>query len=157
MKHEIMVGYTIRVLDNMMKRNLAASVRQYGLDELTVMHGWIIGFIYDSGKKDVFQKDVEAEFEINRSTGTNILKLMEKKGYIERVSVKKDARLKKLVLTEKGIELHETMRRTIDRLEERTVEGISPEEMTVFMKVAGKLKRNLEIQEMELRRGGKTC
>ena len=82
---------------------------------------------------------------------------MEKKGYIERVSVKEDARLKKLVLTEKGIELHETIRRTIDRLEERTVEGISQEEMAAFMKVAGKLKRNLEVQEMELRRGGKTC
>lgn len=152
-----MVGYTIRVLDNMMKRNLTASVRQYGLDELTVMHSWIIGFLYDSGDKDVFQKDVEAEFEINRSTGTNILKLMEKKGYLERVSVKEDARLKKLVLTAEGIRLHEMMRRTIDRLEERTVEGISQEEMASFMRVAGKLKKNLEIQEMELKRGGKTC
>lgn len=157
MKHDIMVGYTIRVLDNMMKRNLAASVRQVGFDELTVMHSWIIGFIYDRGKNDVFQKDVEAEFEINRSTGTSILKLMEKKGYIRRVSVKEDARLKKLVLTDKGMELHDMIRRTIDHLEERTVEGIGQEEMDTFLNVAAKLKRNLEIQQKELRLGGKTC
>lgn len=151
MKHDNMIGYTIRVLDNMMKRNLSASVRQMGMDEMTVMHGWIIGFLYARREEDIFQKDVEAEFEINRSTGTSILKLMEKKGYIERVSVKEDARLKKLVLTEKGIGLHHTMIRTIDRLEERTVQGITEEEMAAFLNVAGKLRRNLEIQEMELK------
>lgn len=146
-----MIGYTIRVLDNMMKRNLSASVRKMGMDEMTVMHGWIIGFLYSHREQDIFQKDVEAEFEINRSTGTSILKLMEKKGYLERVSVKEDARLKKLVLTEKGIGLHRTMIQTIDRLEERTVQGITEEEMAAFLNVAGKLKKNLEIQQMELK------
>ena len=44
---------------------------------------------------------------ITRSTVTNILQLMERKGYIERRSVPQDARLKQLVLTEEGICFHE--------------------------------------------------
>lgn len=150
MKHETMIGYTIRVLDNMMKRNLAASIRKNGFDELTIMHSWIIGFLYNNQERNIFQKDVEAEFGINRSTGTSILKLMEKKGYIQRVSVEEDARLKKLILTDEGKRLHHMILKTIDRLEERTVEGISQEEMDSFLKVGEKLKKNLEVQEKEL-------
>ena len=33
----------------------------------------------------VFQRDIEREFSITRSTVTNILQLMERKGYIQRV------------------------------------------------------------------------
>ena len=35
----------------------------------------------------MFQRDIEREFSITRSTVTNILQLMERKGYIERRSV----------------------------------------------------------------------
>ncbi len=34
--------------------------------------------------KEIFQKDIEAEFNIRRSTATGILKLMEKNGFINR-------------------------------------------------------------------------
>ena len=69
--------------------------RERGVDELTAMHGWILGYLCRNEHKDIFQKDIEAEFKICRSTVTNILKLMEKKGYIKRESVPYDARLKK--------------------------------------------------------------
>ena len=79
----------------MMSRNLMAAARERGVDELTAMHGWILGYLCRNEHKDIFQKDIEAEFKICRSTVTNILKLMEKKGYIKRESVPYDARLKK--------------------------------------------------------------
>ena len=78
----------------MMSRNLMAAARERGVDELTAMHGWILGYLCRNEDKDIFQKDIEAEFKICRSTVTNILKLMEKKGYIRRESVPYDARLK---------------------------------------------------------------
>ena len=46
--------------------------------------------------KDTFQKDIESEFSINRSTTSEMLKLMCKKGMIQRVPVAHDARLKKI-------------------------------------------------------------
>ena len=91
----------------MMSRNLMAAARERGVDELTAMHGWILGYLCRNEDKDIFQKDIEAEFKICRSTVTNILKLMEKKGYIRRESVPYDARLKKLVLTDTGREVEE--------------------------------------------------
>ena len=44
------------------------------------MHGWIIGYLYRHRDTPVFQRDIEREFSITRSTVTNILQLMERKG-----------------------------------------------------------------------------
>ena len=115
------IGHELRTLDNMMSRNLMAAARERGVDELTAMHGWIC-----------------------RSTVTNILKLMEKKGYIKRESVPYDARLKKLVLTDTGRELHEKTKDMIDMLEEQTVAGISKEDLDTFYRVIDQVKNNVK-------------
>lgn len=128
----------------MMSRNLMAAARERGVDELTAMHGWILGYLCRNKDKDIFQKDIEAEFKICRSTVTNILKLMEKKGYIRRESVPYDARLKKLVLTDTGRELHEKTKDMIDILEEQTIEGIAKEDLDTFYRVIDQLKSNVK-------------
>ena len=55
-------------------------------DRVTLMHCWIIGFVQDREDSglDTFPKDIEKEFSINRSTTSEMLKLMCKKGMIER-------------------------------------------------------------------------
>lgn len=139
------LGFLIKTLDNLFFRNMIAfETSQKGIDEVTVMHGWILGFLYENAGREIFQKDIETEFSIARSTVTSIVKLMEKKGYICRESVKQDARLKKLVLTEKGREIHEQHIGYIDMLEEQCKRNITPEEMELFLRIAGKLKQNLE-------------
>ena len=66
------------------------------------MQGWIIGYLYQNRDKEVFQRDIQEQFSIRRSTVTGILQLMEKNGLITRSSVERDARLKKLELTPPG-------------------------------------------------------
>lgn len=145
MGHKDTLGFKIKTLDNLFFRNMFFyETRQKGLDEVTVMHGWILGFLYDNSHRDVFQKDIESEFSIARSTVTSIVKLMEKKGYIRRETAAEDARLKKLVLTEKGVRMHEQHMNDMEVLETRCRKNISPEEIEVFLRVAGKLKKNLE-------------
>lgn len=144
MKHSKDVGFEVRTLDNMIYRQLIAYEARRGIDEVTVMHGWIIGYMYDNQEKEIFQKDIEAAFSITRSTVTGILKLMEKKGYIYRESVEWDARLKRLVLTDRGRELHEGTMRNIRMLEDSVREGISPQELETFFRVIELMKANLE-------------
>lgn len=139
------VGYEIKTLDNMICRAVMNISLKNGMDQVTVMHGWIIGYLYKNQDRDIYQKDLESEFHITRSTVTNILKLMEKKGYIQRVSVEKDARLKKLVLTEKAKKIQcQTFTDIHDRLEKQLMQGISEEELAVFQEVLKKMKKNLE-------------
>ena len=50
----------------------------------------------------VFQREIEDIFRIKRSSVTSVLQTLEKKGLIIRESIPEDARVKKLVLTEKA-------------------------------------------------------
>lgn len=142
------VGYEIKTLDHMISRRIMNISIKNGMDSVTVMHGWIIGYLYDHSDSDVYQKDLESKFYISRSTATNILKLMEKKGYIERVPVEHDARLKKIILTEKArkiqrqnyIDMHNTVEKQLRK-------DISDEDMENFIQVIWKMKENLMKQE----------
>ena len=111
---------------------------------LTLMHGWIIAYLYDHRDEDVYQKDIENAFSIARSTVTSILKLMEKKNYITRESVESDARLKKLVLTETGIELHYKIENMITKNETLLDSLLTKEEKIQFLFLINKILSGLE-------------
>lgn len=81
-----------------MHRKMLESAAKNGVDKVTIMHGWIIAYLYNNQDNDIFQKNLESEFSISRSSVTNILQLMEKKGYIKRESVEMMQDLKKLCL-----------------------------------------------------------
>ena len=143
-REEKRVGPEIHRLDRRLSRNLSAHVREEGLDEITMMHGWIIRYLYHNRDKDIFQKDIEQAFSVGRSTVTNILQLMEKKGFVRRESVESDARLKKVLLTEKGAEAQETIEKIVDHIEEEMSDGITEEELKFFYKIIHKISENVE-------------
>ena len=97
------IGPEIHCTDLKLSRNLSAHVRKSGVDEVTMMHGWIIRYLYENREQDIFQKDIEQRFAVGRSTVTNLIQLMEKKGFVKRESVKQDARLKKVILQARNL------------------------------------------------------
>ena len=70
------IGHEIKVLNQVLQRKLIYSAKDKGVDKLTLMHGWIIAYLYDHRDEDVYQKDIENAFSIARSTVTSILKLL---------------------------------------------------------------------------------
>ena len=72
------VGLVLKRLDHMMRRNLSMHVKEAGIDEITLMHGWIIRYLYENRDRDIFQKDIEKHFSVGRSSVTNVIQLMEK-------------------------------------------------------------------------------
>ena len=96
--------------------------------------------------KEIFQKEFESEFSIRRSTPSSILKTMEQNGFVERISVPYDARLKKIVLTNKAIEIHKAVIKDIEKREKRLRNGISQSEIDTFLNTLTKLTANMEDQ-----------
>lgn len=139
------VGHEIKILSNMIKRRIDSAAVFTENDGITGMHGWIIGYLYHHREKqDIFQRDIEVEFSVRRSTATGILQLMEKNGLIYREAVKHDARLKKLVLTPKAIAIHEAVISELDEIEMQLVKGLSQEEIASFFRIIRKMKENIE-------------
>lgn len=138
------IGKLIHELDNILYRNMLAIGKKYDYDQLTVMNGWILRYLSMSEGKEVFQKDIENEFGITRSTVTGIIKLMEQKGFITRVSVPRDARLKQLVLTDMGRKYEEQMGSQMRQNNLHLQKNITKEEMEVFLRVIDKIKQNVK-------------
>lgn len=89
------------------------------------------------------------KFSIARSTATGILQLMEKNGYIRRVSLKRDARLKRMELTPKGVEMQKNTMENIRRMEKKLREGITEEELEIFFRVIRRMRSNVEMDQKE--------
>lgn len=137
------IGCQVKTLNNMITKKIIAYSSESELDEVTVMHGWILGYLYDNRDEEIFQKDIEKEFEINKSTVTCIIKLMEKKGYIQRQSVEYDGRLTRIRLTDKGEKSHIEALKSIKKVEGILRKNIPDEELDSFFNTINKLKSNL--------------
>ena len=148
-KRERKIGPEIHCTDLKLSRNLSAHVRKAGIDEVTMMHGWIIRYLYENRDRDIFQKDIEQQFSVGRSTVTNLIQLMEKKGFVKRESVKQDARLKKVILTDKGADSQEAFEDVVEHIEEELSEGIPVEELHIFYKVLDQINQNVKKYEVK--------
>ena len=144
MEEPYKIGWQIKVLSNLIKREVGNSDCEKDLDELTGNNMFIIGYLAKYGEKDLFQKDLEEFFSVRRSTMSAIILRMEKKGFLIRESVSYDARLKKLVLTEKGKHIHEMIESRIMDTEEKLAAGLSEDEKRTLCFLLEKLRRNLE-------------
>jgi DNA-binding MarR family transcriptional regulator len=144
MKERNEIGFKIRILANLIKRDVEKSKSELGIDLPKGINGWAISYFFDNSDKDIFQKDFENEFSIRRSTASNILKTMEQNGFITRESVVSDARLKKIVLTEKAINIHKSVLKSINEREERLRQNLSDQEIETFLEITDKLIKNME-------------
>lgn len=144
MKSTQAMSFEIIILANLMRRKLNDCGLDSEKDGLKGMQGWIIGFVKDQADRPVFQRGLEKQFNIRRATVTGVLQTMERNGLILRKSVDYDARLKRIVLTSKAIELLERSIHTFQDFEKEIRRGINEEEIATFFAIAEKLKKNIE-------------
>ena len=140
------VGRLINTLSHQLKRQMCI---QEGEDSLTTnMQRLVLHYIlFRSPERDIYQKDVEKEFQIRRSTATGTLQILEKNGSIIREPVKQDARLKKLVPTEKAIGVRQHILENIRYIEALLSKGIPEEKLSVCREVLEQMSANLSGDE----------
>lgn len=136
----LLIG-VINALSKKMRRFCDRSAAEMGL---TGTQGQVLCYIFFKSQwQDIYQRDIEDVFEIRRSTATGILQLLERDGYIERVSVPTDARLKKIVLTPKAEELQTLVIRETERIEKLLKTGLSEEEVKLYIRLSDRICSNI--------------
>ena len=137
----------IKKTHHCLRRYIEAEVDKVIGGDLTGIQGVVIDFIYyksiEKGE-DIYQRDIEERFSVRRSTATIMLQALEKKGYITKEGVEHDARLKKLILTEKAIKMHNSLDPVFEEFERILSVGISPEDMEIFLKVLEQIRNNIK-------------
>lgn len=146
------IGTELGMLNNLIKRQMVCIADKDELENITGMQSMILCFLMQS-KEDRFQRDVETFFRIRRSTATGILNLMESHGLLRREPVDYDARLKRLVLTDKARALHTEIHRQLSQTESVMREGIDERDLAVWFRVCGKIRTNLENHQRKASEG----
>ena len=140
---EIHMGRLIQVLSHQMKRKSCVN-SMINDDGLTTMQKHVLKFLLlETLHKVVYQKDIEEEFQIRKSTATGMLQLLEKNGFIVRESEKKDARLKRIIPTKKAEALRPSILAHIRQSETQLTTDISEADVLTCKKVLCQMLYNV--------------
>ena len=126
------------------RRALDARVSAEVAPELGGIQGMVLRRIVAANREgsDLYQRDIEKWLHIQRSSVTSMLQSMEQAGLITRSAVQKDARLKRLQATPKGVAYHDRVHDTIDRYEAELQAGLSQQELAAMRRGLDVLLQN---------------
>ena len=145
------VGYKIRLLHNQLQKHMEyqRAKNEYDCGDLTRMQVFTLRFLHRNSDRDIYQKDLEAAFSISRATASNMLAVMERKGLIKREPVAHDARLKKVVPTEKACMLHTQVKHDIMLTEEMLTKGLDVDDIKRLHQYLDLMLQNIVVNEGE--------
>ena len=132
--------FKLKDLDKMIVRSLLDQEKLELLPSPTQMQ--IIEYIINSDE-EVLQCDLEKAIKLRRATISGVLKTMEKKDLITRVISSKDARVKKIILSDKTKKMYLESKAKLEALEELITSNISDNEINIFLEVMNKMQENL--------------
>ncbi len=153
MEEERRVSFILRVLHNQIRDIIHKRASKFDKGPKSQLQGGILGYLYHHSSEPVYQKDLEKEFRISRATATNTLQVMEVDGLIIRQAMDKDARLKRIRLTEEAYANHAVIEKQMELLEGRMLQGMSEAEVAELRRLLGLLLGNLEQYGTELSEG----
>ncbi len=131
------LGCTINIIANKLKRQIEKNNQAFGI---SAIQGRIIQYIKRKSKnKDVFQKDLENEFELRGASLSSTLQNLEYQGLIIREPLSSDQRLKRIVLTTKALEISNNIDRNIINVEHEVFKGLTPSEQKTLKDLLDKV------------------
>ncbi len=140
MEHDsYMIGRYIGKLHNMMRRSLFRDSSGLGC---TAAELRILTLLLNS-REPVYQKDIEEEFFLRAPTATGTLQKMEDKGFITREQSDADARMKRIIPTERSLAAEDAILARVTAFEKLISKGISSKDIEHFCRTAEAMLGNL--------------
>lgn len=131
----------IRILFNYIRREWNNKAKEFGCSgfQCRILH---ILYLRSSNNVETVQKDLEKLFNSSKSGMCEILIAMENNELIKRID-SSNSRAKQIVLTKKGLDIHNKTSSIGLELEDVVTKGITKEEFEVFLKVMNTMISNL--------------
>ena len=142
---DVHFGALLNQTSRLIRRALDARINAEVSSELSGVRGMVLGDIVRAERqgRDVYQQGMEQD------------------GFITRSAVAKDARLKRLIATEKGRACHKQIEASIARFEDDLQSGIDPQQVAAARAVLEQTLRNaqhfLQEENTKQERGNTNC
>lgn len=111
-------------------------------DRISRLQGMAVGYLYNQKGQQIIQKDLEKVMFISKSTASGLVNRMVKNGLIYTTPSSEDARVKCLNLTNYALDVMHEIDKNVARTEEALRQGIDPDDLETFFKVAKQIKEN---------------
>ena len=149
------VGYALHALNTTVRRFIENYSHKRENEQLTGANTWVLYLIAENPDRPVYLRDVEQRFGITRSTASKSVDLLVCKGFVERHAEDTDARLRRLVLTEKAKSLLETIRQDHCMVENELLNGFTDEEVNAALNYLHRMKNNMDAAEAKRQKSAK--
>ncbi len=140
MRTDVVIG----VISNIREKSaqfINGELKNRGVEGLINSHGTVLSAMYDNDGK-MTMNGIARFVGKRKSTITDMVKKLEKLGYVSREKSKEDARVIEVTLTEKGWEFRNTFKEISRELLEKTYGGFTEEEKEVLMGLLFKIRKN---------------
>ncbi|CAI2667403.1 hypothetical protein AKUH1B302M_14380 [Apilactobacillus kunkeei] len=134
------IGRQLKIASTQLTKQFDKFAIQY---DLTSMQMSVIDFLTLFKDQEMFQKDIEHEFNIRRSTASTLLKRMEDKGLIRRVESNKDARQKQVILTDLSVQYEDDIQKFMVETQQQIHSFLSDEEYTALASSLAKIIKHM--------------
>jgi len=133
-------GILIKQANNDIVRDADKYAQTLGL---TGMQMSIIDYVSRmENSENIFQKNIEKEFNIRRASATSALKLMEKNDLIVRVPMANDARLKRIILTPKSHQVSKKIHKYFSDTERKIAETVGDKNVQIVKESLANISRS---------------
>lgn len=133
------IGFYLRKLNNHIQKRSHSLYNRKEIKECSLSNLWVIDYLTDNSDKDIYQKDIETEFSINRATASKMLTLMEEKNFITRIPCEEDGRLKKIKVLPEGEKLKSICLAIRKEMEKELSFSLTQEEVETLKNILKKM------------------
>lgn len=133
------IGFYLRKLNNHIQKRSHSFYNRKEINECSLSNLWVIDYLTDNSDKDIYQKDIETEFSINRATASKMLTLMEEKNFITRIPCEEDGRLKKVKVLPEGEKLKSICLAIRKEMEKELSFSLTQEEVETLKNILKKM------------------
>lgn len=131
----------IKMLNTAVERLMNQQMAGMGL---TYTQSTVIGYLMENREKDICQKDIEYYLGLTHPTVSSVLERMEANGMVYTQAMPGDRRCKKIVLTEKAMELSREISLKYRQAKQKLFAGVAPEEWEQWGRVMQAMLQNTQ-------------
>ena len=132
---------------NLAENRVHALAESHGVENLAGPQGFAVMYLRDNPDKEIYIKDIEKRLRISKSVTSNLIKRMEKNGFIRVISSIEDKRYKQVVLTELGKSKAQNIQDFHDEMHRQILAGVDHEDLKISFRVFDRILKNLENKE----------
>ena len=138
------VGHLIHLL-------VEREAKKHGFEFFAGPQGQVLVFLSHREKegKVTLIRDIEQELHISKSVASNLIKRMEKNGFIYIEPSPTDKRAKFVYLTDSVKVILKDMKQFFEEVDQSLVAGVSEEELAIFFKVMHQFYENMKQRSQE--------